>query len=73
MKKNNKGYVMVKIAMSGPEGTLWKAKQWLVWERAHGAIPEKHAVVFLGGNKRNFALENLALLSYTERIRMHKF
>jgi hypothetical protein len=70
-KANNNGIVMVKIG--GPEGPHWEAKHRLVWERAHGAIPEKHNIVFLDGNKRNFALENLALLSYTEWIRMHHF
>jgi hypothetical protein len=65
------GMIMVKIG--GSEGTHWEAKHRLVWERTHGAIPEGHNVVFLDGNKRNFALENLALLSYIERLRMHQF
>lgn len=48
----------------------WRPVQQLVWERAHGPIPEGKIVTFLDGNRDNFALENLALVSKREYIGM---
>jgi hypothetical protein len=69
---NKDGYVAVKIAKGNPKEICWKLKHRLVWEREYGAIPERHAVVFLDGDKRNFALENLALLNQNEMARMNQ-
>ena len=30
-----------------------------LWEREYGNIPNKHVVIFLNGNKRDFRIENL--------------
>jgi hypothetical protein len=69
---NGLGYVEVKIAMSGPNGPIWKLKHRLVWEKAHGAIPEGCVVAFLDGDNRNFSLNNLVLLTRAENLHMHK-
>ncbi|MDR2020659.1 MAG: HNH endonuclease [Treponema sp.] len=56
------GYVKVKTR--NPK--TWKFKHRLIWEAAHGKIPRGHAVIFADGNKVNFALENLLLVSRQE-------
>jgi len=72
-KINNKGYTIVKIAEHGPKNSLWESKHKLIWEKAHGPIPKGHIVVFLDGNKNNFALNNLAMLSKAEVVKMSQF
>ena len=37
----------------------WKQKHILIWEEAHGKLPEGKQVVFLDGDKTNFDLDNL--------------
>jgi hypothetical protein len=72
-KINSHGYMVVKVAMSGPKDTLWKEKQRLVWEKANGPMPKGHCVIFLNGNKRDFALKNLAVVSRAENVKLHQF
>ena len=67
------GYIEVKIKMrpSYPSnGDNFKAKHHIVWEEAHGPIPEGYIVTFLDQNKQNCALENLALISRAEHLQM---
>lgn len=62
------GYMLVKVK-DGPDldqWDRWVAKHRLVWEQAHGPIPEGMMVVFLDGNTRNCELSNLALVSREE-------
>lgn len=35
-------------------------KKRIIWQQAHGNIPEKHVLIYLDGDKRNCTLENLA-------------
>jgi hypothetical protein len=55
------GYIRVK---TGPR--RWRNKHVLIWEAANGPVPKGCAVIFADGNKRNFALENLLLVSKGE-------
>jgi hypothetical protein len=59
---------MVKVA----EHTKPKPKQRLIWEAAHGPIPEGHVVIFADRNKSNFNLDNLLLVSREELGVMNK-
>lgn len=68
---NNTSITMVKIAVTGPPH--WKEKHRLIWEQAHGPIPKGHVIIFLDGNKSNFALNNLYMLSHTESVRMNQY
>ena len=52
------GYVWVKIA----EPKKWRMKQLLVWEEAHGPIPEGYKVYFKDGDRQNCELDNLMLI-----------
>ena len=56
------GYMKVKTR--NPK--TWKFKQRLIWEKAYGKIPRRHVVIFADGNKLNFALKNLLLISRSE-------
>jgi hypothetical protein len=61
--KKYDGYIMVKI--EGPK-IAWVSKCRVVWEKANGPIPEGHAIMFADGNKSNFDLDNLILVSRNE-------
>ena len=56
------GYVRVKTR----NPRTWKFKHRLIWEKAHGKIPRGHVVLFADGDKLNFALNNLLLVSRRE-------
>jgi hypothetical protein len=61
------GYVELKYSeKSGPPKNRWKGKHVLVWEKANGPVPKSHVVIFVDGNRRNFKLRNLALISRKE-------
>lgn len=70
---NRDGYIEVKIRMRPDRKTGKKnfaPKHRLIWEKAYGPIPPGHNIVFLDGNKRNFALGNLACISKAENQQM---
>jgi hypothetical protein len=62
------GYVEVKISdittpIAEKRQRNWKMKHVIIWEKANGQVPKGHIVIFLDGNKLNFALNNLMMLS----------
>ena len=67
------GYIEVKV-MERPNRKTgeknFKAKHRLLWEQAYGPIPKGHNVIFKDGNKRNFELSNLELISNAENLEM---
>ncbi len=65
------GYIQVKI-QEGKFQKNWKCKHILIWEEAHGPVPEGHAIIFGDGNKRNFDLDNLLLVSRAQLVRMNQ-
>lgn len=56
------GYTQVKVE----EPDVWKLKHRVIWEQAHGEIPEGNMVTFKDGNKRNFDLNNLACITKSQ-------
>ena len=67
------GYIEVKIAMRRSDTgnkNNFVAKHRLIWEQANGPIPNDCKVIFLDGNKRNFAIENLALVTNAENLEL---
>lgn len=64
----NGGYVYVKVSdiPNVPQTENWKRKQVLIWEQANGPVPEGHNIIFLDGNRRNFDIGNLMLVSDSE-------
>jgi hypothetical protein len=53
------GYVDVKVS----DPNKWRAKHLLVWEKENGPVPKGQVVIFGDGNRRNFELDNLILVS----------
>lgn len=44
----------------------WRAVHLIVWEAAHGPVPDGHAIVFANGDKRDIRLDNLQCISRVE-------
>lgn len=62
------GYTYVKITDPG----VWKQKHVLVWEAVNGPRPKGHKLIFADGNKQNFRLENIILVSNAEHVRLNQ-
>lgn len=68
---NSDGYLKRKVRDDAPVGMgrrNWKFVHVLVWEEAHGPVPKGHKVVFRDGNKQNFDLANLELVTDREMM-----
>jgi hypothetical protein len=63
------GYVVVKMA----HPNIWRHKHLAVWEAANGMIPKGHVVIFADGDKTNFELKNLLLVSRRELCLMNMY
>lgn len=57
-KLNSDGYTRVKVNKN-----KWDLKQRVIWEENFGSIPVKHVIIFVDGDKQNFDLDNLVLIS----------
>ena len=52
---------------------MWKPKQQVIWEQYHNEkVPKGSFVTFLDGDKRNFDIKNLALITQSENVRMNQ-
>lgn len=65
---NGDDYVDIKIA----DPNKWRAKHLLVYEKEIGPVPKGHVVIFGDGNRRNFELDNLILVSRKQLLMMNK-
>lgn len=64
------GYILIKLnEKRGKKYTIPKAHY--IWEQHFGKIPEGHKIIFLDGNKYNFDIDNLALVSNGENLRLN--
>lgn len=63
------GYLEKKIG----EPNKWEYAHRIVWEEAHGKIPEGHIVVFRDGNKQNLSLDNLACISRAVSMQLNRY
>lgn len=64
---NVDGYIEVKVA----EGKPWRHKHRVMWEEAHGPVPDGYIVSFVDGNKQNCALSNLKLVARADAMRQN--
>ena len=73
-KKLSDGYIWVKVddQPNVKKQVNWKQKQRLIWEQANGPIPDGMFVTFLDGNRENFSLDNLALITRAEHARLNQ-
>ncbi|MBO3274164.1 HNH endonuclease [Pseudomonas sp. Milli4] len=62
------GILQRKIRDDGPPQRRWKSVHMILWEEQHGPVPAGHMVAFRDGNRRNFAPENLVLISRAENM-----
>lgn len=68
-RKDDEGFTYVKVRMRPSRSDCndnFAAKHRLIWEEAHGPVPPGHVVIFKDGDRENFALSNLALVSWQE-------
>ncbi|WP_197081860.1 HNH endonuclease signature motif containing protein [Silvibacterium bohemicum] len=47
----------------------WVGEHILIWQKAHGPVPNGFAVAFKDGNKAHVALDNFELISRRELMR----
>ena len=50
----------------------WKEKQFIVYEQAHGKIPDNKLIVFLDKNRKNFDINNLYCVNRKVNFMMAK-
>lgn len=62
------GYLWRKIK----EPKTWKQVHRMIWEEAHGKIPQGHKLLFVDGDRMNITLDNLVLLTNAEALIMNK-
>jgi len=68
------GYVFVKVSERKKQvWKNWKAKHVLIWEKARGKVPKGYMVIFADGDKTNFSLGNLRLISRKENAVMNRY
>ena len=68
---NADGYVDIKV-QDGKLQKNWKGKHIVIWEKHNGPVPPGHAVIFGDGNRRNFAPDNLILVSRKQLVRLNQ-
>jgi len=61
-------YTEVKVA----EPNKWRLKQQLTWEKHNGNIEKGYAVIFGDGDRHNFDVDNLILVSRYQLLTMNK-
>lgn len=66
------GYIQIKI-QEGKFQHNWKGKHILVWEEHNGPVPINHNVVFGDGDKRNFNIENLILVTKSQQLYLNRY
>jgi hypothetical protein len=59
---NGDGVIDVKIKDTPPK--KYKSKHLVIWEKENGPVPKGHLVIFADGDKRNFKMSNLLMVSY---------
>lgn len=65
---NGEDYVDIKIA----DPNKWRSKHLVIWEKENGSVPKGHVVIFGDGNRRNFELDNLILISRKQLAVLNK-
>jgi len=67
-KKVKNGFILIKV-----NNKEWKRKHHFIWEQANGKIPKGYNVIFLDNNNLNFELDNLALVTTNEMLKLTQF
>lgn len=72
-RESKDGYLERKVHDGAPLQSRWRAVHLIVWEAENGPLPPGHAIAFKDGDKRNFALANLELVSRAEMMRRNSY
>ncbi len=51
----------------------FKPKQRIIWEQHFGKVPPKHIICFIDGDKRNFDIGNLEMISRADNAHRNRF
>ena len=70
---SNEGYLQRKVTDTGVTWRDYRPVHHLVWQEAWRDIPPGYALVFRDGDKRNFALCNLELVTRADIMRRNSF
>lgn len=65
---NVDGYTEIKVV----ESNKWKLKHRTIWEEHNGSIPKDHVIIFADGDKSNFNLDNLILVSKKQLLILNR-
>lgn len=68
---NADGYVDIKVD-DGKLQKNWRGKHIVIWEEHNGPLPPGHVVIFGDGNRRNFEINNLILVSRKQLARLNQ-
>ena len=63
------GYCEIKVSDTGRR---WRPKHVLIYEKHHGKVPKGSVVIFLDGDKRNFDIDNLHLVTRNQLAMLNK-
>ena len=63
------GYCEIKVSDTGRR---WRPKHVLNYEKHHGKVPKGSAIIFLDGDKRNFDIDNLYLVTRSQLAMLNK-
>ncbi len=77
IKADSDGYLRIKVreAVSGAEATgfgntkVWPLLSRHTWAQHHGEVPAGYIVTFKDGDRKNCAIDNLALMSMADNAR----
>lgn len=69
--KTAEGVALIKVSMDGGQWDRWMPIHRKVWEDHHGPIPEGMMVIFKDGNKDNWEIDNLALITNGENAQLN--
>lgn len=64
-------YIEIKVK-DGNLNRNWQPKHRYIYEQKYGAIPKGFKVIFADGNRRNFDISNLILVSASEELIMNR-
>ncbi|MET4727383.1 hypothetical protein ABIE09_001177 [Lysobacter enzymogenes] len=64
---NSRGLLLRKVTDTRNAKRDYRPVHWIVWEDANGPIPPNHTFIFIDGNRRNIALNNLLLVSRQDK------
>lgn len=70
-KPDDQGYLCVKVC-DGKGNKNWIPKQRVIYEQHYGPIPKNHKVIFADGNRFNFDIDNLVLVSTSTEFIMNQ-